>query len=232
MEEKFDKIEKIAKISKLEQSDAVKTALENSDQERVPPSSENFQKLLTETAQQDQGKVSAVAPTELEGSRSIIEQIQTLDQKLGQLRRGKVDNLVAAADDIVDKIKSLKTELVNNSNAQIHGSTRRLLTNRLDHINDNLKVALNKAGVEYVPPSEQTAASTNPINRFLGLMTGAQFQMETLTSQIQKMAPHMEPATMLLLQVKMASVTQEIELFTSMLNKALESVKTIMNVQV
>ena len=40
------------------------------------------------------------------------------------------------------------------------------------------------------------------------------------------------PANMLAIQMKMGYVQQQIELFTSLLNKALESTKTIMNVQV
>jgi hypothetical protein len=39
-------------------------------------------------------------------------------------------------------------------------------------------------------------------------------------------------ADMLAMQIKVGYVQQEIEFFTSLLNKALESTKTIMNVQV
>jgi len=46
------------------------------------------------------------------------------------------------------------------------------------------------------------------------------------------MGNQLSPATMLLIQIKVGYIQQEIELFTSMLNKALESTKTIMNVQV
>jgi hypothetical protein len=40
------------------------------------------------------------------------------------------------------------------------------------------------------------------------------------------------PANMLRIQMKVSYMQQEIEFFTAVLNKALESTKTIMNVQV
>jgi hypothetical protein len=73
------------------------------------------------------------------------------------------------------------------------------------------------------------------MERFLGLLTHSQAQLGNLAGDIKgitTMDKELSPATMLLLQVKVGYIQQEIELFTSMLNKALESTKTIMNVQV
>jgi hypothetical protein len=40
------------------------------------------------------------------------------------------------------------------------------------------------------------------------------------------------PASMLAIQIKVGFISQELDFFTGILNKALESTKTIMNVQV
>ena len=75
-----------------------------------------------------------------------------------------------------------------------------------------------------------------PIEKFMGLLTHSQGQLETLTQDLKEMATmstnQLNPATMLLVQVKVNHISQQIELFTSLLNKVLESTKTIMNVQV
>jgi hypothetical protein len=69
----------------------------------------------------------------------------------------------------------------------------------------------------------------------LGLLTHGQTQLDTLTKDIgimRQQQGEINPADMLLIQIKVTHIQQEIELFTSILNKALESTKTVMNVQV
>jgi hypothetical protein len=75
----------------------------------------------------------------------------------------------------------------------------------------------------------------SPIDRFLGMLTHSQTQLQSLASDVVKLQGpdgNITPANMLLIQIKVGHISQEIELFTSMLNKALESTKAIMNVQV
>ena len=69
----------------------------------------------------------------------------------------------------------------------------------------------------------------------MSFLTNSQQQLENLNGTIAHLniaGPNLSPANMLAIQLKMNAVTQQIELFTSLLNKALESAKTIMNVQV
>ena len=71
--------------------------------------------------------------------------------------------------------------------------------------------------------------------RFLGFLTDGQHQLNTLATQVENWhlnKVEITPATMLSLQIKVGYLTQELEFFSSLLNKSLESTKTIMNVQV
>ncbi len=112
-----------------------------------------------------------------------------------------------------------------------------LLKNKLTHINDNLRIALNKAGVEYALPNENPTAQNllNPVDRFLGLLTNGQYQLQNLSAELEHMSTagvQLSPANMMAIQIKVNQVTQQIELFINLLNNAIQSTKTIMNVQV
>jgi hypothetical protein len=117
---------------------------------------------------------------------------------------------------------------------ELKGSVQNLLRNKLSHIDENLKIALHRAGVEYVPP-QKVEAPKNPIERFLGFLTDGQHQLNTLANDVNLMhlnRKEITPASMLAVQIKVGFIQQELEFFAALLNKALESTKTIMNVQV
>jgi hypothetical protein len=95
---------------------------------------------------------------------------------------------------------------------------------------------MNRAGLEYTPqPAGNQSGLIAPIDRFIGFLTHGQYQLQKLASDVQMMHLNKEeisPASMLAIQIKVGYVQQEIEFFANMLNKALESTKTIMNVQI
>lgn len=163
---------------------------------------------------------------------TLFDEVRNLNQRPEVATRSSPNELVAQAEDVIAQIDTLKTKL-ETPELDIKSSVQTLLRNKLNHIDENLKVALDKTGSEYARP-EKSEGMSKPIDRFLGLLTHSQNQLETLASDVKAMAVEneMSPASMLLIQIKVAKVQQEIELFTSMLNKALESTKTIMNVQV
>lgn len=131
----------------------------------------------------------------------------------------------------VEKATPLPTE-----DANIKKDFRPVMRNRLTHMEeslDSLQVALKNAGVEYTAPESKN--NRNPIEQFLGNLEHAQTQMNNLGVYLEGMASsnkELSPANMLAIQIKVNHLQQELEFFTSLLNKALESTKTIMNVQV
>jgi hypothetical protein len=114
------------------------------------------------------------------------------------------------------------------------------MRNKLEHVDTNIRIALSKAGVEtkelaHPGVTPVGAPSQNPISRFLGLLTDGQYKLQTLATEVDRWhlnKQEINPATMLAVQIKVNYITQELEFFSSLLNKALESTKTIMNVQV
>ncbi|WP_075883351.1 hypothetical protein [Candidatus Protochlamydia sp. W-9] len=169
-------------------------------------------------------------------SSSLIEEVRKLNTKVAKISTLTPEELRNQAQSVIAQIDQVKTQL-SQTQAEIKPSYQNLLRNRLTHIDDNLKIALSKAGVEYTPPAAQVTDinSPNPIKRFIGYLTSSQYQLEHLNQTIEHLnltKVQMTPASMLAIQIKVGYIQQQIELFTSLLNKALESTKTIMNVQV
>lgn len=167
-------------------------------------------------------------------SHSLMDEVSKLNKNVSNLSNMNPEGVKAQAKDAIGQIEKIKTQL-SQANTDIKPSYQTLLRNRLTHIDDSLKIALNKAGVEYTPPPAVASTDkTNAIHKFLGFLTNSQHQLENLNVAIDQfnVSGKITPANMLAIQMKMGYVQQQIELFTSLLNKALESTKTIMNVQV
>jgi hypothetical protein len=166
-------------------------------------------------------------------STSLMDEVSKLNKNVSNISNLSPENVKKQAKDVIAQLENVKTQL-STANTEIKPSYQTLLRNRLSHIDDNLKIALNKAGVEYTPPPTSGTASTNPLHKFLGFLTNSQHQLENLNVAIDQFNANgqITPANMLAIQMKMGYISQQIELFTSLLNKALESTKTIMNVQV
>jgi len=216
-----DKVEKIKKIGEKVKPQAPLRE----------PNKDYFDELMRQRNVKTDA-VKAQKTEELPTDRTLMDEVRELNHRVNQATKASPDSLVAQAEDVIAKIEEVKKKL-QTPELKIRKSEQTILRSKLTHIDESLKLALSKVGVEYAPPVEKGFAK--PIDRFLSLLTHGQSQLETLAQNVQ--AFHMKrgqlnPADMLLIQIKVAFITQEIELFTSMLNKALESTKTIMNVQV
>jgi hypothetical protein len=186
--------------------------------------------------QQPKDEVDEIAAVDRKSPSSLIEEVKKLNTQVAKITKLTPEELKNQAKSVIAQIEEVKTQL-SASQADIKPSYQNLLRNRLTHVDDNLKIALSKAGVEYAPPPAQVAQinSSNPIERFIGLLSSSQYQLEHLHQIIDQLSltkAQLTPANMLALQIKVSYVQQQMELFTSLLNKALESTKTIMNVQV
>jgi hypothetical protein len=142
---------------------------------------------------------------------------------------------MAQANEVIQQIEQVKEKLAT-PNLEIKGSVQTLMNNKLSHIDESLKVALNRAGIEYTPQTVNPKANlASPIEKFIGLLTHGQYQLQRLSDDVAMMSKsgsNFTPANMLAMQIKVGYIQQEVELFTNVLNKALESIKTIMNVQI
>ncbi len=169
-------------------------------------------------------------------SKSLMDEVGKLNTNVSKMSQMSPDTIKNQAKDLISQLDKVKTQL-SQTQSDIKPSYQTILRNRLTHIDDNLKIALSKAGVEYTPAPATTSAGTNqnPLQRFISMVSDSQHQLENLHTTIDQLnmtGAQVSPANMLAIQIKMSYVQQQIELFTSLLNKALESTKTIMNVQV
>lgn len=226
-EEKVEKIDGLASTSKSAPLDAMEEP-----EARLAPNKEKFDSLMVASNPNEMELTSTGRKVNTENV-SLIDEISAMNRRVGEVSRTSPEKLVAQAEGVINDMENLKKKL-NTPNLEIKDSMQGMLRNKLTHIDESLKVALSKAGVEYKVPQAVTPPS-NPIERFLGMLTDSQSQLQGLTGELKAM--HMNnreisPATMLLMQVKVGFIQQEVELFTSLLSKALESTKTIMNVQV
>lgn len=221
-----EEIEKIKEVG-LKKLQPAGSAAEKISME---PDKGKFDAALQE--QEQFAKQAGAAQADNAVKPSLIEEVAKANHKVEPLTKSSPSELLAQAQGTVTEIERLKETLTTQPS--INNAYRNLLHNKLTHIDDNLKIALSKAGVEYTA-AEQKSGVVNPIERFLGNLSHAQFQLENLGSYLEGMAgakEQLSPANMLAIQIKVTHIQQELEFFTSLLNKALESTKTLMNVQV
>jgi hypothetical protein len=201
------------------------------------PNKDYFESLMKQRRVKVEDNPGALAAQQKDLAKktenTLFDEVRELNKKVDHATRSSPNELASQADDVIAQIDILKDKL-ETPNLEIKGPVQTLLRNKLNHIDENLKIALDKAGLDYVPPEKPTSLA-KPVEKFLGLLTHSQSQLETLAEDVRTMSlmdKELSPASMLLIQIKVSYIQQEIELFTSMLNKALESTKTIMNVQV
>lgn len=220
-------VEKIEKISKV-----AKSALSEESTPKVIPNKEQFDTLMVQDKQKEATTAQQSEAIASNKNPSLMDQIKDVNRRVDMIKRVNPKDLVAQAQEVIGKIEDIKQKL-STPNLELKKSVQGLLKNKLSHIDDSLRIALTKAGVEYKVPNKADV-SANPIERFLGYLTNGQAQLQNLTTDVQTFAASKElsPAVMLAVQVKVGYIQQELEFFTNLLNKALESTKTIMNVQV
>lgn len=225
-------IEKLEHISGIEET----AGTQETATQRGTGNKEKFDSLM-EGGPQNGGVALAeerakAMPTPMETARDL--------SKGGFAEMVNYDKLAAQANEASKKIEEIK-KVLSSPDAKIKHTSHQLLENKLSHIHDSLRIALSRTGIE-VPSAEATEVSAasgkgkrvNPIERFIGFLTDGQNQLENLSGEIKTMGntKQLSPLDVLAVQVKVNQITQELELFTNVLNKGLESVKTLMNVQV
>lgn len=236
--------DKIEKIEKIENSDPLKSIEAPEEIERLPPNKERFDSLMVI----EDPKKLELSPSKVEAKVELdpTSKRNSLFDHAREINSSKTDNLkvepselIAQTEKAINKINEIKTQL-QQPGAQLKDSATPIMRKKLEHIDENINVVLSKSGSEFTPstptpPTGPLTTSSNPILRFLGMLTDGQAKLQTLSNDVERWhlnKVEIAPATMLSMQIKVNYITQELEFFSSLLNKALESTKTIMNVQV
>jgi hypothetical protein len=123
-------------------------------------------------------------------------------------------------------------DYLRNSTTTIKPSVGYLLENKLHNVNSDLKSVYQTMKMEY-PDGVPAKTLLKPVQKFFGYLVNGQTQMQQLKYEVNKIdGESFSMAQMLSVQIKMAHIQQELEFFTGLLNKTLESTKTLMNVQI
>lgn len=217
-------IEKVGKITRNKGNNPLADA-QQIPEARVEPNREKFEESLRTDTSNQARKVE---------KNNLLDEVRSLSRQVDNAERATPAELADQSRGVIAQIEEIKHRL-SDPNLEIKSDYKRILRNKLEHIDEHLKVALDKAGVQYIPPELIDGTNKTPVERFLNMLTSGQDQLKTLGGDLATIGANNEsisPASLLMVQVKVNSIQQELEFFTSLLNKALESTKTIMNVQV
>ena len=125
--------------------------------------------------------------------------------------------------------KNLKTK-----NLKFKRSEQNLMRNKLSEANTHLMSAAEKVGAK-VLPSEPPPSGFNPIERFLQLATNGGKQLQEAKQKIIDLqsaeGEELRPGDMMLVQVKLAQAQQSLEYASTLLSKAVDVIKQMINVQ-
>lgn len=124
------------------------------------------------------------------------------------------------------------TNQLNTPKLKLKQSTKYLLKNKLTAAKGNILSASNKLGAPTV--EDEQPKGTGALATFLNLVTSGQRQLQATQDQMTKIAAQgksMNPADMLLVQVKLNKAQQQLEYSSMLLGKSVDDLKQMMNIQ-
>ncbi len=233
----FEKIRKIKQLSGFK-SQTIHDLMERRLAARMATGQADFQAMMNRVDHRTdvdmKVDVDKKIGSEKQGRPTLMDAVSDHHKKLAQSIDGRasVHQLVDNSKDVAQVVAQLREQL-DDPSVELKRSTQRLLQEKLTNINENLQVALSKVGLEHALPPDG-GRLIEGVRKFIGMLSYSQRSLEMLGQRVSMLSTegNISPATMLTVQVKMHTVVQELEFFTSLLSKSVESIKTVMNVQV
>lgn len=122
---------------------------------------------------------------------------------------------------------------LNTPNLKLKRSQRWLMKNKLENATGQMRAANKKMGVE-AGPEPEAPSEGGPITKFLSYVTDGQYQLEQAKDHINQLnasGESLNPTDLLLIQIKLAKAQQELNYTSVILGKAVDDMRTLMNVQ-
>lgn len=144
------------------------------------------------------------------------------------------------ADSIHQQMRSTSLQLgdlqqkLNTPNLKLKPSQKYLLRGKLAEANQNIRQSAEKMGTPLSPPVD-LRSKDNPIAKFLALITDGQTQLENATKMVKNLSTDgksVNPANLLLVQIKLNRAQQQLEYSSVILSKAIEAMKSLFSVQI
>ena len=249
-------ISKIAKIDEVEKISQIDPAQVEPMGQAIPDVA-STDKALFDSLMFEQNKIQELQhKKQSRGDKSLAKNDSFLDAMIQEGDKTEL-NQYASKDNptkaqslqdrnrlSLDRVRELRQKLIDPS-TKVKTTYQTPLNNKLTSINNHLDVLSKSVGVsdkknkvqlnsefklEDASPVEKLP---KPVRKFVKLLTNAQTRFESLDNELLTInTKEFSPASMLAIQIKMGHIQHELELFTSLLNKALEGTKTLMNVQI
>lgn len=191
----------------------------SSEDQKMEMQAENTFKSYMEQAQgpQKAGGAAQISPFDLAHG--------------GALPSPSYDNLLAQTVNAQNALGGLKTQL-DYPNLKVNEAHRRLLDGKLSDSNAMFRSAAAKMGAPISP--DTAGAAKNPVEKFLNMVTDGQSQMLAAKKQLQDLkdkGEQLNPGDMLLIQLKLNKAQQLLEFSSVVLSKAVDSFKSLMQIQ-
>src|SRR5690606_38664680 len=123
----------------------------------LEPNKDYFEALMRQrrvTTEAVQNEAQDVAKNKTEKvEHTLFDEVRDLHKQVNFATKATPEQLAYQAEDVIAQIDILKTKL-ETPDLQIKDSVQTVLRNKLNHIDDSLKVALSNAGIEYKPPEK------------------------------------------------------------------------------
>jgi len=144
-------------------------------------------------------------------------------------------------DTLLTQVKSAHTMLgdmtndLNTKNLKLKQSQRYLLRSKLKNANTYLRAANGKMGAPIPEEKEEKGEKKGGIlGNLLNYISDGQNNLQAAQQQLMNLknkGTTLQPADFLAIQVKLSHAQQEIEYASVMLGKAVDALKTLMNIQ-
>lgn len=201
--------------------DPIRRIGEDSKAATTPTPAKGFESYMEKAGQQAQGagKAPALSPFDLAQAQAPLTSGPTFDSLLSQVKSSQVM--------LSDMSSDLKTK-----NLKLKQSQRYLLRSKLTNANTYLKAANTKMGAQ--PTIAPAPTGGGILGKFLGYISNGQSNLVAAQQQLMNLkgkGDALKPADFLAIQLKLAHAQQEIEYASIMLSKAVDDMKTLMNIQ-
>lgn len=165
---------------------------------------------------------------------SLIELAKTTHESMSAQPIATVNSVKEKATELRHSFERPRATLMSLEELPpMSPKTQAELNQHIEHADTALKDAASMTkGVETGSLVQQDKP---PLMKFLNFLTDGDRRVTTMIDDISKLnlnAQKMSPQLLIAIQIKLGFVQQELEFFTNVLNKSLESTKTIMNVQI
>lgn len=175
------------------------------------------------------------AVMEAEKGKSLLDIAREAKSVMRTTALPSPDTLVAQATNLKQGLNQPRATLMSYDakSIEIPSEFSKDMTAPLEHIDKTLIDAQKTMGVEAATSVAQQ--THNPTVKFLHYMTDADKRLDTIVNEIMSYTADnkkLSPERLLAVQVKLNFVQQQLEFFTNILNRSVESIKTLMNIQI